>query len=250
MSNGWTSIVTFSLRQILYGADNASMYLLVGIFMILLVAVIVSIFREYTEKRKVKYISDTLQILGDTYYAIYRINFEEGDYETIKSAPDLADPLGKSGTYDHLLDVLSRVVEDNTYEEFRKHFTLENIRNLVQSHIYEFGGDYQRRFREGHKWVSIKIVYNKGLGLNEVIMCFREIDVRRKRNCVSMNCWNRRWKRQACRQQKTMFFSNMSHDMRTPLNAISGMTKLARQHSDDQEKVCEYLDKIENPAVS
>ena len=246
MSNGWTSIVTFSLRQILYGADNASMYLLVGIFMILLVAVVVSIFREYTEKRKVKYNSDTLQILGDTYYAIYRINFEEGDYETIKSAPDLADPLGKSGTYDHLLDVLSRVVEDNTYEEFRKNFTLENIRNLVQSHIYEFGGDYQRRFREGHKWVSIKIVYNKGLGLNEVIMCFREIDVEKKKELRQHELLEQALENaKRAASKKTMFFSNMSHDMRTPLNAISGMTKLARQHSDDQEKVCEYLDKIE-----
>lgn len=246
MSNGWTSIVTFSLKQILYGANNASMYLLVGIFMILLVAVIVSILREYAEKRKVKYISDTLQILGDTYYAIYRINFEDGDYETIKSSPDLADPLGKSGRYDHLLEVLSRVVEDNTYEEFRKNFNLENIRKLVQSHIYEFGGDYQRRFQEGHKWVSIKIVYNEGLGLNEVLMCFRDIDVEKKKELRQHELLEQALENaKRAASKKTMFFSNMSHDMRTPLNAISGMTKLARQHSDDQEKVCDYLDKIE-----
>lgn len=246
MSNGWTSIVTFSLRQILYGADNASMYLLVGIFMVLLVAVIVSILREYTEKRKVKYISDTLQILGDTYYAIYRINFEDGGYETIKSSPDLADPLGKSGTYEHLLDVLSRVVEDNTYEEFRKNFNLQNIRKLVQSHIYEFGGDYQRRFQQGHKWVSIKIVYNEGLGLNEVIMCFREIDVEKKKELRQHELLERALENaKRAASKKTMFFSNMSHDMRTPLNAISGMTKLARQYADDPEKVCDYLDKIE-----
>lgn len=195
MSNGWTSIVTFSLRQILYSTNNStSMYLLSGIFLIFLVAVIVSILREYAEKRKVKYISDTLQILGDTYYAIYRINFETGTYATIKSAPDLADPLGQSGKYEHLLHTLSLVVEDNTYEEFKKNFTLENIRKLIHSHIYEYGGDYQRRFLQGRKWVSIKIVYNKGLGLNEVIMCFREIDVKKKKNCVSTNCWNRLWK--------------------------------------------------------
>lgn len=246
MSNGWTSIVTFSLRQILYGADNASMYLLVVIFVILLVAVIFSILREYAEKRKVKYISDTLQILGDTYYAIYRINFEEGDYETIKSSPDLADALGKSGTYSYLLDVLSRVVEDNTYEEFRKNFNLDNIRKLVQSHIYEFGGDYQRHFQQGSKWVSIKIVYNEGLGLNEVIMCFREIDVEKKKELSQHELLEQALENaKRAASKKTMFFSNMSHDMRTPLNAISGMTKLARQYAGDPEKVCDYLDKID-----
>lgn len=247
MSNGWTSIVTFSLRQVLYGTSNStSMYLLSGIFLILLVAVIISILREYAEKRKVKYISDTLQILGDTYYAIYRINFETGTYETIKSSPDLADPLGKSGEYAHLLHTLSLVVEDGTYAEFKKNFNLDNIRQLVQSHIYEFGGDYQRRFLQGRKWVSIKIVYNKALGLNEVIMCFREIDVKKKKELRQHELLEQALENaKRAANKKTMFFSNMSHDMRTPLNAISGMTKLARQHVQEPAKVEEYLDKIE-----
>lgn len=247
MSNGWISIVTFSLRQVLYGTSNStSMYLLSGIFLILLVAVIISILREYAEKRKVKYISDTLQILGDTYYAIYRINFETGTYETIKSSPDLADPLGKSGEYAHLLHTLSLVVEDGTYAEFKKNFNLDNIRQLVQSHIYEFGGDYQRRFLQGRKWVSIKIVYNKALGLNEVIMCFREIDVKKKKELRQHELLEQALENaKRAANKKTMFFSNMSHDMRTPLNAISGMTKLARQHVQEPAKVKEYLDKIE-----
>lgn len=247
MSNGWTSVVTFSLRQVLYGTSNStSMYLLSGIFLILLVAVIISILREYAEKRKVKYISDTLQILGDTYYAIYRINFETGTYETIKSSPDLADPLGKSGEYAHLLHTLSLVVEDGTYAEFKKNFNLDNIRQLVQSHIYEFGGDYQRRFLQGRKWVSIKIVYNKALGLNEVIMCFREIDVKKKKELRQHELLEQALENaKRAANKKTMFFSNMSHDMRTPLNAISGMTKLARQHVQEPAKVEEYLDKIE-----
>lgn len=247
MSNGWTSIVTFSLRQVLYGTSNStSMYLLSGIFLILLVAVIISILREYAEKRKVKYISDTLQILGDTYYAIYRINFETGTYETIKSSPDLADPLGKSWKYAHLLHTLSLVVEDGTYAEFKKNFNLDNIRQLVQSHIYEFGGDYQRRFLQGRKWVSIKIVYNKALGLNEVIMCFREIDVKKKKELRQHELLEQALENaKRAANKKTMFFSNMSHDMRTPLNAISGMTKLARQHVQEPAKVEEYLDKIE-----
>ena len=246
MSNGWTSIVTFSMHQILYGTTSTSMYLLSGIFLFLLVAVIVSIVREYTEKRKIKYISDTLQILGDTYYAIYRINFETGHYETIKSAPDLADPLGQRGEYDHLLHTLSLVVEDNTYEEFKKNFTLENIRQLIHSQIYEFGGDYQRRFLQERKWVSIKIVYNKGLGLNEVIMCFREIDVKKKKELRQRELLEQALENaKRAASKKTMFFSNMSHDMRTPLNAISGMTKLARQHVEDPAKVQGYLDKID-----
>ncbi|MBD5131014.1 MAG: response regulator [Clostridiales bacterium] len=43
---------------------------------------------------------------------------------------------------------------------------------------------------------------------------------------------------------KNTFLSNMSHDMRTPLNAIFGYSALARK-SNDPERVRGYLDKIE-----
>ncbi len=43
---------------------------------------------------------------------------------------------------------------------------------------------------------------------------------------------------------KTTFLSNMSHDIRTPMNAIVGFTSLATAHIDDQGKVSEYLGKI------
>lgn len=43
---------------------------------------------------------------------------------------------------------------------------------------------------------------------------------------------------------KTMFLNNMSHDIRTPMNAILGFTSLAESHLDDPQRVKEYLQKI------
>ena len=43
---------------------------------------------------------------------------------------------------------------------------------------------------------------------------------------------------------KTTFLNNMSHDIRTPMNAIIGFTSLAASHIDNKEKVKEYLGKI------
>jgi len=43
---------------------------------------------------------------------------------------------------------------------------------------------------------------------------------------------------------KTVFLSNMSHDMRTPMNAIIGFTTLAIRHIDKREQVLDYLGKI------
>ena len=43
---------------------------------------------------------------------------------------------------------------------------------------------------------------------------------------------------------KSTFLSNMSHDIRTPMNAIIGFTTLAVSNIDNQEKVKDYLSKI------
>ena len=43
---------------------------------------------------------------------------------------------------------------------------------------------------------------------------------------------------------KTNFLNNMSHDIRTPMNAIVGFTALASSHLDDRETVKDYLEKI------
>lgn len=43
---------------------------------------------------------------------------------------------------------------------------------------------------------------------------------------------------------KTKFFNSMSHDIRTPMNAIVGFTTLAATHIDDKERVADYLEKI------
>lgn len=45
-------------------------------------------------------------------------------------------------------------------------------------------------------------------------------------------------------RSKTIFLNNMSHDIRTPMNAIIGFTNLAKSHADDAGAVRNYLNKI------
>ena len=51
-------------------------------------------------------------------------------------------------------------------------------------------------------------------------------------------------KAEAAERAKTLFLSNMSHDIRTPMNAIIGFTTLAQTNIDKKDRVQEYLGKI------
>jgi len=47
-------------------------------------------------------------------------------------------------------------------------------------------------------------------------------------------------------QSKSTFLFNMSHDIRTPMNAIIGFTNLAKESINESDKVNEYLEKIDD----
>ena len=47
-------------------------------------------------------------------------------------------------------------------------------------------------------------------------------------------------------QAKSTFLFNMSHDIRTPMNAILGFTAISKKHLDDPEKMEDCLEKIES----
>ncbi len=243
--NGWYSVIAMPVGAILYEQYNSTLVIL-GILAFVLSAIVVAItIRTTISERKARLANDTLLVLGDTYYAIYRINCQTETYASIKSSPDVRSLLGKSGSYRHLMDVLKAYVDQKTYQEFEQSFSVENIRRLTSQGVHEFGGDYQRSFDGVYKWVSIRIIHNQSLSPDEVIMCFREIDAEKHRDMQRFilleNALNSA--RQAAKN-KNSFFSSVSHDMRTPLNAVIGLADLACREEGIPEKVQDYLEKI------
>ena len=45
---------------------------------------------------------------------------------------------------------------------------------------------------------------------------------------------------------KSDFLARMSHDIRTPMNAITGMTAIAKNYLDDRERLLDCIEKIEH----
>lgn len=57
------------------------------------------------------------------------------------------------------------------------------------------------------------------------------------------------WESQQANQAKSDFLSRMSHDIRTPMNVIVGLTDLAKNKINQPQKIAEYLDKIEAESI-
>lgn len=153
-----------------------------GIILILfLFATVFLTLRSSSLRKNVDRTNDTLHILGNSYYAIYRINIIAGTYEMIKGSDYVRQRLPYEGEYQDLLEILLEVINDETREDFARSFSLENIRRLGKQRMDDFGGDFLRLFGDTYRWVYVRLLLGFSLNSDEAILCFREIDEDRKR---------------------------------------------------------------------
>ena len=246
MNNGWSVIITVPLEDILMGADSPLVGILAAISIMLFLILTILVLRDLRNRKKISADSNTIRILSDSFYAIYRVDFDAETYTAIKMSPDLIGTLPTHGEYAHLLDTVKQLVRSETYQEFEQNFSIPSIRQRVLQEIPDYGGDYKRKFDDTYKWVNIRTIYEKNLAPHEVILCFRDVDIEKKQQLQYTALLEDALStaKQSTKAQTT-FFSNMSHDMRTPLNAIIGFAALAQQEPEDCAKHQDYLQKIE-----
>lgn len=98
------------------------------------------------------------------------------------------------------------------------------------------------------QYIQLRIVNaaNKKQNVSQIVMGYRSVDEEIRREMeqkqILKDALN---KADLAINAKDTFLSNMSHDMRTPLNAILGFTELAKKQASGNGKLKKYLNKIE-----
>lgn len=242
--NGWYSIVTIPRSTILGDLFQFTIGFSIVFLLFLGFTALMSV-RNFLLSQRVERTNDTVRVLGNSYYAIYRVDYETGTYDMIKGSDYLRERLPQKGDYQTFLTVAAAVIEDGAYQEFVKSFSLENIHALVKKRVRDYGGDFLRLFNNEYRWVNVRLLFDESLSQGEVVLCFREVNAEKQAQLHQMrlleNALDNARKNESSQHS---FFSSMSHDMRTPLNAIIGLTELAEKSVEDVEKSKEYLSKI------
>lgn len=247
MENGWTVIITTPVSDILMGDANA---LIVGVGITALCLFLLLAFftvQDFLHSRSMRIANRTAQLLGDSFYAIYWVDLKNETYEAFKLPESIKDVLPPRGDYSLLMETMSEVVRPSTFQAVETSFSIENMRQRVHQGIADYGGDFQRQFGGEYRWVNIRSIYNEKLAPDEVILCFRDVDDEKKRgqqHTAVLQAALDAARKSA--KDRSEFFSRMSHDMRTPLNAILGCCNLAQRSlgENDADQTRDYLGKI------
>ncbi|MCI9175887.1 MAG: response regulator [Lachnospiraceae bacterium] len=114
---------------------------------------------------------------------------------------------------------------------------LEQTREAVQ---YYFTGNEEYGSR--HKLVTVRYFNEKH---TKLFVCVRDIEQQTQMEADNKAALQKAFESaEQANRAKSEFLSKMSHDIRTPMNAIVGMSAIAEANIDDQERVLDCLNKI------
>ena len=204
--------------------------------------------RQLKQTREMETQREIIEGLGSEYYSVLLV-FPEQDTVTVFRAEQTD---GKTiaqffGREDHswslaLENYARKIVSAESREDFLQKLSPEKIRqgNEAYSFTYEMLGEGGIRYTQ----VRVSFVQDKEGRLAVVIGTRSVDDLIKKERQQELALQAAFDAAEAANRAKTEFLSNMSHDIRTPMNGIIGMTAIAAAHIDDRDRVQDSLQKI------
>ena len=204
--------------------------------------------QKLQERKDKKRQMELLQALSLDFMQVCFLEPDTGMLVPVRTDKDKLDNIFENKI--SLKECMEHYIEEWVYEEdremLRQATSLDTLLNeLHDKQIYSV--NYRKQQDGEIIYFQIKAVSvgteDGGLG---IVLGFRSVDAEIRRE-MEQNTLLETALAQANRasRAKSVFLSNMSHDIRTPMNAIVGFTNLAITHIDRKEQVVEYLKKIQ-----
>jgi signal transduction histidine kinase/CheY-like chemotaxis protein len=244
-----TSLVTFSI--------DWTITLLVVAALVVILLIDVSFFRKSFKQSKasqemLREQFNIIDVLSQEFQSLWLIDGQERTCELYRGIPTSVKVFKEKGLLDSTdyEEVLGKYINNFVVEADR-----EMVRNTILQkdffyHIPQDGTMFCLNFTrnmEG-KVSYFQMCFAKFYNLNgtpQIILGYRDVDEIVKKEAKQNGLLKDAYARaEAANQAKSAFLSNMSHDIRTPMNGIIGMTAIAGTHLDDKERVADCLSKI------
>ena len=189
--------------------------------------------------------AEVIDAIAKIYTTIFLAEVKTGRYEIISTVPNVKKVLKKTSSFE---DAKSIIVPSFMAEDFRKGMMEFLDLSTLPSRLTQTGTLASEFADPDGKWFEARFIaksFDSDGSLKEVLFVAREISKEKEAELAQESALRDALSlaRHASRA-KTTFLNNMSHDIRTPMNAIIGFTALAETHLASQELVKDYLAKI------
>lgn len=174
--------------------------------------------------------------LADIYTTTLEIDLRKGEYRLFKS-DDLKGERPFSGNAQKLFDEFCDTLRETSYGDFRAFtdFSSLDMRMKDKNMISMEGLDKQGKWR---RYSIIADEREESGRLRNVVFVTREIEEERRKELEHRQMLEEKTEEaERANEAKRDFLSRMSHDIRTPINGIMGMTRVAMENEENFDKV-------------
>ena len=257
----WMLLQVFPIQvtnAMLNESNTIAMYLELWLVLLFVVYILLLVMENKRQKAKLvmekQEMRDIIDSTSQLFSRFVLVDLKNDSYEYLKSdirecgeADDVGsgEELLQKGIYSQLRNYWdARVIQED--EHVRNQLTINAIQqNLTEDTTYL---QYEYRVQEDIiRWTQISVLCLKrenGIPVS-VLLAVQDVTELKEaelKNRMAMEEAYRSAK--AANEAKTIFLSNMSHDMRTPMNAIIGFSTLLDRDASQPDKVREYNGKI------
>ncbi len=179
-----------------------------------------------------------IQALSKAYFGVYSVDLKTNEYEEVYAGDYLGDFVPKKGDAVKIFKeaIMPRIYEQH-HEDVMKLVDFEWLRKEL-FYAESFCIECQTKISGWVKLVVMAEERDANGEVTSIIVAGQNIDDEKQDEIETREEMKAAYvEANRANAQKTDFIAKMSHDIRTPLNAILGMTTIAAKHIDNPEKV-------------
>lgn len=201
------------------------------------------------ERRTKQQYYDLLSSINSNYYFIYLVNLEDGSGIPLRLPETecaVFTSYSTNGLYDIEPLVRSHFHPDDS-AKILEHFSLSGLRRQKKDRHIDFALECRSRlFGSEYRWTAFNsTLLAQSDGYHQIILTLRDIHEDKLKELREQQALQEAFDAaKAANMAKNEFLSRMSHDIRTPMNAIMGMTAIAGKYLDDKDRIQDCLAKI------
>ncbi|NBJ91069.1 response regulator [bacterium 1xD42-62] len=190
--------------------------------------------------------------LSIDYESIFHLDFNEGIFHPYQVSERIYNSFkDKKYELSVFAEFLSNYAKDWVYPEdmefFLKAVDYEYIKEQLSGNkVYHVNYRIVKNGEIEHMQLCVVNVGNVRNGSQVVVGCRSNDDAVRHETVQNRLLEEAMIQAKSSNKAKDVLLANMSHDIRTPMNAIIGFTALAKAHLKDSEKLQGFLNKIED----
>ena len=196
--------------------------------------------------KQVKKTRQALHALGTAYYHISRLNLKTKKIELVKRSRKMdMDIKDNIADWDPQFEIIEGIIAEPFVQKYIDFFDIQTM--AARLHNKEsMSSEFKKKNGLWFLSMIIPQSYDKNGNVTSVLIANRDVTDEKKRELrQEEELREAKLKAECANKAKSSFLYNMSHDIRTPMNAIIGYADLAIRHLQETEKLGRYLEKIQ-----